>query len=636
MKRIFLMIGLIIFAHSIYAASFPMQGVLRDPLGKTVADGYYQLSFKIYEQASGGSAIWLETQANVQVLHGAFTVELGLVAALDDVPFNTIYWIGVAIEDGAELAPRFKITGVPAAMSVYGSDKVIPAAGNTGIGTHEPNAALHIKTADEAENQLLIEGADGTDYVKVTGDGKVGINVEDPTRALEIDGNLKMRSGGIMFDDESILSSAEMGGSASSVSNQGTTLITADADGDGSGDIDMIIGSTTVMQLGNDGNTSFADAITAPRLIDNNNTALYIDPAGDSKFTTLGVNGGAASTSYPLSVNGYMKANAFYDHEDPDYYLDPAGNNKLVRLALGGAEPSSSYALNVSGSINLTGDYYKSGGLWEPNWWRTQTHGIQANYHVWLGGSANMDYRLVVGKMRLCGVNATKRFDFGDENSGISYNDSSDTWVLYNPDNISFKFLYDPNSISGDNQFPVSFIMDSGDFYSSVAGAGNLGRYVSYSGENKPWTELYVEDVYRENDLYYSDSRVKRNIKSLESSLDKVMALRGVRYQINTATHPFYKNRTLKAGEASEVNLGFVAQELKEVIPEMVEFNEDYQLYTIRNYEQMVPVVVNAVQELKTEKDTELAALRALTNTILEQSDELEQRLANLERNRRR
>ena len=67
----------------------------------------------------------------------------------------------------------------------------------------------------------------------------------------------------------------------------------------------------------------------------------------------------------------------------------------------------------------------------------------------------------------------------------------------------------------------------------------------------------------------------------------------------------------------------------------MVEFNEDYQLYTIRNYEQMYPVVVNAVQELKTETDTEIAELRAITSGILEQSAEMERILENLERNQR-
>ncbi|MCK4641842.1 MAG: tail fiber domain-containing protein [Candidatus Marinimicrobia bacterium] len=635
MKRIFLMIGLIIFAHSIYAATFPMQGVLRDPLGKTVADGYYQLSFKIYEQASGGSAIWSETQANVQVFHGAFAVELGLVAALDEAPFNTIYWIGVAIEDGAELAPRFKITGVPAAMSVYGSDKVIPAVGNTGIGTHEPNAALHIKTADAGNAQLLIEGADGSDYVKVSGAGKMGINVETPTQALDIDGNLKMRSGGIMFDDESILSSAEMGGSASSVSNQGTTLISADTDDNGSGNIDFIIGSTTIMQVDNYGSACFTGAITAPKLIDSSNEALYIDPDSSSELYILGIRGAVPSATYPLNVAGYIKANAFYDSNNPAYYLDPAGNNKLLRLGLGGAEPSTSYSLNVSGSISFYGDYYRYGQLWEPNYWQPKPHGIQTDYNVVLGTSYSSFCQLNAGyNMRIVGPNA-KRFDFGAENSGISYNDSTNTWIISNADKISFKFDDDNNYTSYDD-IPLDFIMDSSGFYPSIAGMGDIGLKAHYQSDYRRWYEMHVVDVYRDEVVYFSDSRVKQNISSLQGALAQIMALRGIRYQINTDTHPFYKNRELRAGEGSGFNLGFIAQELKEVIPEMVEFVEEYQLYAIRNYEQMLPVIVAALQELKVEKDTEISELETIANGILEQSDEMEQVLDNLERNRRR
>jgi len=274
MKRIFIMIGLMIFAGFIYADTFSMQGVLRDPLGKTVADGAYQLTFSIYEQETGGSAIWSETQANVRVGHGVFGAELGLVSPLDNVPFDAVYWIGVSIEDGTEIEPRFKMNRVPAAMSLYGSDKIIPAVGNMGVGTPAPQAALHIKIADAAADQLLIEGADGSAYLKVTGDGKMGVNVEDPEQILDIDGYLKMRSGGIMFADGSTLTSAAMGGSADSVSNPDTVLIIADSDGDGSGTIDLIIGSTTKMQVGNDGNTTFSGDIAASKLIDGDDVSL--------------------------------------------------------------------------------------------------------------------------------------------------------------------------------------------------------------------------------------------------------------------------------------------------------------------------------------------------------------------------
>ena len=54
-----------------------------------------------------------------------------------------------------------------------------------------------------------------------------------------------------------------------------------------------------------------------------------------------------------------------------------------------------------------------------------------------------------------------------------------------------------------------------------------------------------------------------------------------------------------------------------EVIPEMVKFSKSHQLYTIRNYEQMFPVLVGAMQEMKAENDdlkSRIERLEALLN----------------------
>ena len=86
--------------------TFSVQGVLRDPLGKTVLDGSYQLDLTLYTSATGMDDVWNETQPSVLVKHGVFNVELGLVESLDVLPFNVIYYLGIAIDNGQELVPR--------------------------------------------------------------------------------------------------------------------------------------------------------------------------------------------------------------------------------------------------------------------------------------------------------------------------------------------------------------------------------------------------------------------------------------------------------------------------------------------------------------------------------------------------
>ncbi|UCF05898.1 MAG: hypothetical protein JSV33_02350, partial [bacterium] len=59
------------------------QGVLTDAGGTAVPDGSYQITFRLYNVLSGGSDIWEETHANVQVTKGIFNVMLGSVMALN-------------------------------------------------------------------------------------------------------------------------------------------------------------------------------------------------------------------------------------------------------------------------------------------------------------------------------------------------------------------------------------------------------------------------------------------------------------------------------------------------------------------------------------------------------------------------
>jgi hypothetical protein len=89
------------------------QGVLTGSNGKPVTDGQYQLTFKLYDQATGGTATWSETQ-NTTTTNGVFTVLLGKVTSLTDVPFDKPYWLGITVGNGSEMTPR-----VPLSTSAY-------------------------------------------------------------------------------------------------------------------------------------------------------------------------------------------------------------------------------------------------------------------------------------------------------------------------------------------------------------------------------------------------------------------------------------------------------------------------------------------------------------------------------------
>jgi hypothetical protein len=84
------------------------QAVLTNASGNAVPDGEYNLTFRLYEVESGGSALWTEVQ-NIDVVNGIMNVSLGVIEPLD-LEFQKTYWLGVTVFENPELAPRIQLT----------------------------------------------------------------------------------------------------------------------------------------------------------------------------------------------------------------------------------------------------------------------------------------------------------------------------------------------------------------------------------------------------------------------------------------------------------------------------------------------------------------------------------------------
>ena len=100
-----------------------------------------------------------------------------------------------------------------------------------------------------------------------------------------------------------------------------------------------------------------------------------------------------------------------------------------------------------------------------------------------------------------------------------------------------------------------------------------------------------------------SDVRLKENITTLENGLSKVLQLRGV-------------NFTWKSEPQMGNRIGFIAQEVEKILPEMV-FTNPVDGYKGVNYAEISAVLVEAVKELKAENDK-------LKNQLLEMNIRLE------------
>jgi len=94
---------------------------------------------------------------------------------------------------------------------------------------------------------------------------------------------------------------------------------------------------------------------------------------------------------------------------------------------------------------------------------------------------------------------------------------------------------------------------------------------------------------------YYSDMRLKTNLGPIQNPLDKVMALNGFYYEANETAQAL--------GYTAKREVGVSAQDVQSVLPEIVSPAPIDSQYLTINYERLVPLLIEAIKELKSEID---------------------------------
>ncbi|UTW64533.1 tail fiber domain-containing protein [bacterium SCSIO 12741] len=146
-------------------------------------------------------------------------------------------------------------------------------------------------------------------------------------------------------------------------------------------------------------------------------------------------------------------------------------------------------------------------------------------------------------------------------------------------------------------------LMVDGDLVPKTANTQSLGA------TNARWAAVYATN----GTIQTSDVRLKKNIRPLEYGLSTVLEMRAVSYN-------------WKDTARTEDKIGFIAQELEQLIPEVVIVGEDSAQTRGVNYAELVPVLVKAIQELEA-KNKELVQANAEQQN---QFDELEAKLDQL------
>jgi hypothetical protein len=150
--------------------------------------------------------------------------------------------------------------------------------------------------------------------------------------------------------------------------------------------------------------------------------------------------------------------------------------------------------------------------------------------------------------------------------------------------------------IHDNSGYRTFFMSQSGNFGLYGQSIGKWAFYygnstASYAiGSDSPvagYTLYLIYGLYTVGLYNASDARMKKDIKPLTSSLDKVKALRGVSYEYIDKGEDGTKNKGLE--------LGFIAQEVLPVIPELIRYDEE-KGYAM-NYNGVSAVLVEAIKE---------------------------------------
>lgn len=122
---------------------------------------------------------------------------------------------------------------------------------------------------------------------------------------------------------------------------------------------------------------------------------------------------------------------------------------------------------------------------------------------------------------------------------------------------------------------------------SSSVQFGSLGVGTSASGT--------TGEIRATNNItaYFSDERLKTRLGNIENALDKLLTLSGFYYEANETAQAL--------GYKAKKEVGLSAQEVQKVLPEIVVPAPIDEKYLTIHYEKLIPLLVEAIKELKQE-----------------------------------
>ncbi len=538
------------------------------------------------------------------------------------------------------------LTGLPGGGSDFAGRILGPANGHMifDLRGNDANDGFYFRVPANP----VADNTPDTVAMAVRAGGNVGIGTITPSRTLDVSGTISVTSSDSYYTTSSWGRSLELPNGGSVVWKKGA------------GAVSRGIGKTTddkfyVMR-------STADDNSAAVVYD-----LVVDGSGNVGIGTIGPVAAVHVTKpVPMvyvqdsndlatanSVTGYMSfrdsANTEYgwvgDGSAADNHIglyDSRANGKIIlgtngaeRLTIDsvgkvgiGAAPSSSYMLYADGSGTAYGGVFGYSG--------TNTYGVvgrpsSTTYGGVLGYSQNASFYGILGHNNaysFYGVGQAYS-QSGGGSAAIYGNNTGAHYGVYGLSAGSYGVYGVSNGSNG-------VVGVAGPGYHGVVGYNN-GQTTYGSLGYGPYSLYGNSSAYVAGTYQGSDRRLKDNITKIENGLDVVSKLRPVTFTWKPGSD---QANAQKLGSQP----GFIAQEVKEVLPGVVKeieapqmpdkngklsLNQKLKKFFGVEYESVIPYLTSAIQELYAKflgHDKEITALKAQNKKLEERLNAIEKR----------
>jgi hypothetical protein len=340
----------------------------------------------------------------------------------------------------------------------------------------------------------------------------------------------------------------------------------------------------------------------SPGFYDSDDTSYYINPADWSRFKNHNIGVDSTTYAFSSSTRPSLKLQGSYPHI---HLVDDTNNNSTH-----GAAISFVSGYNSGNRRWNMGTPANNAGYWSLGYYDSQHNPHYGNGENW---SADAYTRLTVFTDRTQMRGAAHAPIFYEMNSTTYYADPASRSVFN-----TFSVRNNAGSVSAGSAQNIEIQNNGGTGDQNVAAlsfhcAGHYAMHMhlrndSYFGVGgwsastwRWYVRMSTGDMTAAGNITaYSDVRLKEDITPLTNSLDTVTKLNGMRFK--------WKDMPDVVGNPNSYDYGILAHEVEAVAPEAVHesahTSPDGDPYKTVAYDKLIPHLIEAIKELKTEIDT--------------------------------